>query len=210
MLYVSEIFLSIQGESSMSGLPCVFIRLSGCNLRCRFCDTRGALKICAGNPVPVRQIPGMIKHFPCRYVCVTGGEPLMQAKTRLLLGKLLSAGYRVSLETNGSMDITSLPRKVHIVMDIKCPSSGYSRSNRYANLSSIKPSDDIKFVIGSRKDYEWTKRVISARNIASKTPNILLSPADGRIKPRTLAAWMLKDGIPARMQLQLHKILNLK
>ncbi len=202
-LKVSEIFHSIQGESSRSGQPCVFIRLTGCNLRCAYCDTSYAYE--QGRLMEIPEIVDRVRGLRCDLVEVTGGEPLIQAETPPLIGRLLDAGHTVLLETNGSMDIGVVdPRCVRIV-DIKCPSSGMSGKNDLRNLKKLRARDELKLVIGSREDYEFARGLLSILPPARRRINF--SPVFGMLAPRTLAEWILEDRLPVRLNLQLHKII---
>jgi 7-carboxy-7-deazaguanine synthase len=203
-LKVNEIFFSIQGESSHAGRPCVFIRLTGCNLRCTYCDTRYAYE--EGSWREIGDIEREIRPFRCRVVEVTGGEPLLQEQTPELIRRLLDSGYTVLLETNGSRDISVVDDRCSRIVDMKCPSSGQSDKNRLENLDSITPNDEVKFVIGDRGDFDYAMAVISARLSQRrdlKPP--LLSPAYGRMNLENLARWILEDHLDVRLQIQLHK-----
>jgi 7-carboxy-7-deazaguanine synthase len=204
-LKVNEIFRSIQGESSFAGLPCVFIRLTGCNLRCTYCDTRYAY-----DQGEVQEIDWIIRTaagYHCRLVEITGGEPLLQPETPELVRRLLGKGFQVLVETNGSQDISRLDPACTRIVDIKCPSSGEQRQNDLDNLARLSPRDEIKFVIGDRRDFQFARELIETH---LKLPGvdsgkILFSTVFGKLAPRDLAAWMLEAGIGARLQLQLHK-----
>lgn len=205
-LNVSEIFYSIQGESSYSGYPCIFIRLTGCNLRCTYCDTRYAYD--EGTSWSLDEILHKIASFPCPLVEVTGGEPLMQHNTPKLLMKLLRLGYKVLVETNGSMNIDLIDKRCIRIVDIKCPSSGEADKNDPGNLKRMTGKDELKFVIGCRSDYEFAKNLIMSKeftNLKIKTP--LFSPVPGKLKPTKLASWILEDHLNVRLQLQLHKVI---
>jgi len=204
-LSVCEIFYSIQGESTWSGYPCVFIRLAGCNLRCAYCDTRYAYS--QGAPMEIGQILERVKSLQCGMVEVTGGEPLIQPETPLLITKLLGEGLTVLLETNGSIDIGALdPRCVRIV-DIKCPSSGMAEENELRNLEKLTPQDELKFVLGNRADYEFSRDLLTSFPSLPCKKNF--SPVFGSLDPRTLAEWILEDHLPVRLNLQIHKIVKL-
>jgi 7-carboxy-7-deazaguanine synthase len=202
MLQVSEIFMSIQGESSYVGLPCVFIRLAGCNLRCRYCDTRYAYH--DGKQMSVPEILSRVASYRCDLVEITGGEPLLQKHTPDLATALMSKSCTVLVETNGSQDISFLPQGTVRIMDIKCPSSGESDSTRWVNLNELQSQDEIKFVIAHRDDYEWVKKILREK-LAHTRGAILVSPVFGELHPRDLAEWILKDNIQARLQMQIHK-----
>ena len=205
-LKINEIFYSLQGESSYAGIPCVFIRLSGCNLRCSYCDTRYAYE--EGEERSISEILEEVKKFKCKLVEVTGGEPLLQAETPLLVEALLRKGYRVLVETNGSMDIDLVSRKCMRIMDIKCPSSGMSHANRFENLDRLSPLDELKFVIGDRQDFEYAKRLIEEKDLNSEREGkIHFAPVFGKLKPSELASWILENRLPVRLQLQIHKII---
>ncbi len=204
-LQVNELFHSIQGESLWTGLPCSFVRLTGCNLRCRYCDTTYAYD--SGKPMRIRQIIQALDGFRCRRVTITGGEPLMQHRTPELIRRLLAQDYRVSLETNGSQDIQHVDKGCMIVMDLKCPSSGMRRHNRMENLRCLKPSDQLKFVIADREDYLFAREIVKLEGDHLPSDNILFSPAFGTMPPHRMAAWILDDDIEVRLQIQLHRIL---
>jgi 7-carboxy-7-deazaguanine synthase len=202
-LTVCEVFRSIQGESSYAGFPCAFVRLSGCNLRCRYCDTPYA-QLGKGEEMTVAEILDRINNYGFHLVEVTGGEPLVQDETPHLVQALLERGHTVLVETNGSLDISALPEGTIRIMDIKCPSSGESGSMLWNNIWKLRPVDEVKFVISDRHDYEWTLGIISERFGHTKT-NILLSAVFGELPPGKLVEWMLADKVRARFQLQLHK-----
>ena len=202
-LEVSEIFHSIQGESSWSGRPCVFIRLTGCNLRCAYCDTSYAYE--QGRFMEIPEIMERVRRLRCDLVEVTGGEPLIQADTPLLIGGLLDAGHTVLLETNGSIDIGVVDPRCIRIMDIKCPSSGMAGQNDLRNLQKLGVQDELKFVIGSREDYEFARDLLSTLPAARYKINF--SPVFGSLALRSLAEWILEDRLPVRLNLQLHKII---
>jgi 7-carboxy-7-deazaguanine synthase len=203
MLRVSEIFFSLQGESTFAGLPCVFVRLAGCNLDCFYCDTRYARE--GGETLSRATILNRVEEYPCRLVEITGGEPLLQAETPALVVDLADRGWEVLVETNGSLDISVLDPRVVRVMDLKCPSSGETEKMRWDNLTHLTPRDEVKFVVAGREDYLWAKGVVEERLPAG--PAVLFSPAAGSIPPADLAAWILEDGLAVRLQLQLQKII---
>lgn len=206
MLKVNEIFYSIQGESSYAGRPCVLVRLTGCNLRCSYCDTRYAYD--DGEDLEAGEIIDRIMSHHCGLVEITGGEPLMQKDTPLLIQRLLDMGFQVLLETNGSMDISAIDDRCVKIVDIKCPSSGEAAKNDLTNLKRLRTKDEIKFAIGSREDYDYAKNILSLINRAkgnSKPP--LFSPVYGRMTPGLLAQWILADHLDVRMQIQLHKVI---
>ena len=202
-LEVSEIFHSIQGESSWSGQPCVFIRLTGCNLRCAYCDTTYAYE--RGRFMEIPEIMELVRWLRCDLVEVTGGEPLIQAETPPLIGRLLDAGHTVLLETNGSIDIGVVDPRCIRIMDIKCPSSGMARQNDLRNLKKLGVQDELKFVIGSREDYEFARDLLST--LATARSKVNFSPVFGSLAPWSLAEWILEDHIDVRLNLQLHKII---
>jgi len=204
-LKINEIFYSIQGESLYAGLPCVFVRLTGCNLRCAYCDTRYAYD--AGSMMSVESIMEKIASYPCRLVEITGGEPLMQEATPHLIARLIDAGYTVLLETNGSMDIRPVDDRCIKIMDVKCPGSGASDKNNYHNFKYLSSKDQIKCVIADATDYAFAKFILSAHLPTGKSIAVLFSPAFGMLDPSQLAEWILADGLDVRLQLQLHKIL---
>ncbi len=209
-LKVCEIFYSLQGESSFAGLPCVFIRLAGCNLNCSWCDTEYAKTEFVRTPI--KDIIKKAESFQCRLVEITGGEPLIQENTQNLISLMLEKGFQVLVETNGSISIKNLPDKCIKIMDIKCPSSGESKSNFFDNIDFITNKDEIKFVIADRKDYEFAKDIIQTkltRNNLSIIPckHIHLSPVFGKISTEEIAKWILKDGLEARLSMQIHKII---
>lgn len=199
---VSEIFRSIQGESSFAGLPCVFVRLAGCNLRCRYCDTRHALE--DGETMSMEDILQRVDSYGVNLVEITGGEPLVQDGTPRLAGALLERGHQVLVETNGSLDISVLPEGTVRVMDIKCPSSGESQHTMWENIWRLKPYDEVKFVVSDRHDYEWARGIILENFGHSKT-KVLLGTVFGELPTRNLVEWMLEDRLPVRFQLQIHK-----
>ena len=202
MLKINEIFFSIQGEGSKAGLPCVFIRLTYCNLRCSYCDTEYAFF--EGKEREIENILKEISNFDCKLVEVTGGEPLMQEESLLLMKKLCDEGYEVMLETGGSLPIDNVDSRVKIIMDLKCPSSGMVKKNLLNNIQHLKSTDELKFVIGDREDYEWSKGIISDNNLLN-TYEILFSTVFGKLNPAELAEWILADSLKVRFQLQLHK-----
>lgn len=204
-LRVNEIFYSLQGESTFAGLPCVFIRLSGCSLRCIYCDTRYA----EDEPGMDRDIESILAEtgeFGCKLVEVTGGEPLEAEGTPELLSALVGKGYSVLLETNGTLPLRGIPSEVTIIMDIKCPSSGFSDKVHWANLELLAPKDEIKFVLSDENDYQWAARILKKYSLSQRHA-VLFSPAFPGLKPRSLAEWILRDRLPVRLQLQIHRII---
>ena len=203
-LRLTEIFYSLQGEASRAGLPTVFVRLTGCPLRCTWCDT--TYSFTGGEPASVESVLADVAKYPARQVCVTGGEPLAQKDCLPLLTALCDAGYDVSLETSGALDIAGVDPRVARIMDIKAPDSGESAKNLWANLDVLNRLDEIKIIIASRSDYEWAREILRDRLIDRLCP-VLFSPAGGLIEPQSLADWILEDGLNVRFQLQLHKLL---
>jgi len=203
-LRITEIFYSLQGETNRVGLPTVFIRLTGCPLRCTYCDT--AYAFTGGETLAISKILEQVASYGARYVTVTGGEPLAQKNCIILLRELCDAGYEVSLETGGAMDIAAVDARVMRVVDIKTPGSGELSKNRWENLPLITPHDEIKFVLCDEADYLWAKELIAHHQLAAKCP-ILFSPVHGAMNPTHLAEWILRDRLPVRLQVQLHKIL---
>jgi 7-carboxy-7-deazaguanine synthase len=203
-LRITEIFHSIQGESSTVGRPTVFVRLTGCPLRCGYCDTEYAFT--GGEQRELAAILEEVARYRTRHVCVTGGEPLAQPNCRPLLAALCDAGHEVTLETSGALDIAGIDPRVSVIMDIKTPGSGESARNRWGNLAHIKPTDEIKFVICDRADYEWSKQVVAERALEGRC-TVLFSPAWGALEPRLLAEWILADRLGVTFQVQLHKYL---
>jgi 7-carboxy-7-deazaguanine synthase len=201
MLKVNEIFYSIQGESSKTGLPCIFIRLTYCNLRCSYCDTEYAFY--EGTDRSIESILEEIKKYNCNLIEVTGGEPLAQNKSLQFLRVLCDNGFEVMLETGGSLPIFEVDKRVKIIMDLKCPSSNMMKKNFYENINYLKPNDEVKFVIGTREDYEWTKRIINEYRINKQ--QVLLSCVFAILQPEILANWILEDRLNVRFQLQIHK-----
>lgn len=203
-LRVSEIFFSLQGETSRIGLPTVFIRLTGCPLRCGYCDTAYAFN--GGESLSIAGILGQLASYKTKYVTVTGGEPMAQKHCLSLLRALCDAGYSVSLETSGALDLSGVDSRVSKIMDIKTPGSGEVDSNLWSNLSVLTPHDEIKFVLCDEGDYRWAREVILSRDLQRICP-VLLSPVHGNLDPTLLANWILRDQLPVRMQVQLHKLL---
>jgi 7-carboxy-7-deazaguanine synthase len=203
-LRVTEVFLSLQGETSRAGLPTVFVRLTGCPLRCRWCDTTYSFQ--GGETVTLNALLARVAAFGVPTVCVTGGEPLAQKHCLQLLGALCDAGYSVSLETSGALDVSPVDPRVSRIVDLKPPASGEEARNRWENLRHLNPRDEIKFVLANRDDYEWARDVIRDEHLAGICP-VLLSPVQGELAPAQLAEWVLADRLPVRMQVQLHKIL---
>ena len=203
-LIVNEIYHSIQGESSWAGLGCVFVRLTGCPLRCTYCDSAYAFD--QGRPMTIPQILERVDQYGCDLVEVTGGEPLAQDATPALLTALCDAGKRVLLETAGSLDTSALDPRVIRIMDLKCPSSGEMEHNLWSNLEHLREDDEVKFVIGERGDYDWAREVIERHRLTERC-GVLVSPVFGKLAPAELAGWVLADGLAVRLQVQLHKVI---
>ena len=204
-LKITEIFYSLQGESNTVGLPTVFVRLTGCPLRCGYCDSEYAFY--GGERQPLSAILEQVATWRPRYVCVTGGEPLAQRDCPALLTQLCDAGYQVSLETSGAMPLEAVDARVVKVMDLKTPGSGEVQRNRYENIALLTATDQVKFVVCSREDYEWTRLKMDEYRLSERVSDVLLSPSFGQIEPRDLAEWIISDNLPVRFQLQLHKLL---
>ena len=201
-LNITEIFYSLQGEAKEVGIPTVFVRLTGCPLRCNYCDTAYAFK--GNNPLSIQHILDEVAQYNAQYVCVTGGEPMAQSNCLKLLDSLIDTGYNVSMETSGSIDIAPVNNKVSIVMDIKTPSSTEEHQNRYENLPILKSKDQLKFVIASRSDFDWCNDILDNHEVESE---ILFSPVYESLKPVELAEWILEKKLNVRLQVQLHKLL---
>jgi 7-carboxy-7-deazaguanine synthase len=204
MLKVNEIYYSVQGESTYAGLPCVFIRLTYCNLRCTYCDTEYAFY--EGKEMSLEEILTQVKAYKCRLVEVTGGEPLVQEESKVLMKALCDEGYTVLLETGGSLPVGDIDNRVVIIMDLKTPSSGMMKKNLYENIEHLKSNDEVKFVIGSREDYEWSVEMIRKYELDKKC-TVLFSTVFDKLNPRELVEWILEDKLNARFQLQMHKFI---
>ncbi len=203
-LRITEIFYSLQGEASRVGLPTVFVRLTGCPLRCTWCDT--TYSFTGGEAATIDSVLAEVRRHPARQVCVTGGEPLSQKDCLPLLTALCDAGYDVSLETSGALDISGVDPRVSRIMDLKAPGSGEVDKNRWENLACLTRRDELKIVLASREDYEWAREQVRAHDLPSRCP-VLFSPAQGALAPTQLAEWILEDGLDVRFQMQLHKLL---
>jgi len=202
---VNEIYFSVQGESTYAGLPCVFVRLTYCNLRCSYCDTEYAFY--DGKDLSNTQILEVVRKYDCKLVEITGGEPLVQMEECLgLMKQLCDEGFEVLIETGGSLSIKDIDQRVKIIMDLKCPSSGMEKKNLYENINFLKPLDELKFVIGSREDYDWTISTIKKYNLENKC-KILFSVVFGKLEPVQLVNWILEDKLNVRFQLQMHKFI---
>ncbi len=204
-LQISEIFYSIQGESSFAGYPCLFFRLAGCNLRCTYCDAKYAYEEPASATTIAALLAEAARH-PNALIEITGGEPLLQEAVYPLMEALLAAGRTVLLETNGSLSIERVPREVVKILDLKCPDSGMAEKMDLSNLALLAPHDEIKFVLSSRSDYDWARTMMAEHRLAEKA-KLILSPVIGRLAPALLAEWLMADALPARLQLQLHTLL---
>ena len=205
-LKVNEIFYSIQGESSFAGRPCVFIRLTGCNLRCSYCDTRYAYE--QGEDLEIDVIVSQVSSYQCLLVEVTGGEPLIQKETPSLIEKLLEEGYEVLLETNGTRDIGQVDERCVKILDVKCPSSGEADKNDFDNLGKLGEKDEVKFIIENRDDYEYAKKILGHEHeTVSRTRAVHFSPVFGKMDPKRLAEWILEDRLNVRLQVQIHKMI---
>jgi 7-carboxy-7-deazaguanine synthase len=201
MLRITEIFFSIQGESSHAGRPCVFVRLTGCNLRCRWCDSEYTFT--GGERMTLDDVVGKVRAYGCNLVEITGGEPLAQAEAFPLIARLCDDGFEVLIETSGSIDITPVDSRAKLILDVKTPGSGEVTKNRWENLGQLRAHDEIKFVLADRADYEWARNVIAEHRLDRWT--VLLSAVWGELPMKDLAEWMLADRVPARFQTQLHK-----
>ena len=204
-LKITEIFYSLQGESSTVGLPTVFVRLTGCPLRCGYCDSEYAFY--GGERLTLSAICDKVASYQPRYICVTGGEPLAQRECLSLLTRLCDAGYQVSLETSGALPIDDVDARVVKVMDLKTPGSGEVNRNRWENIPLLQAQDQVKFVICSREDYEWARFKLDEYDLHKKVSDVLFSPSFGAVQPLELAEWILADNLPVRFQMQLHKLL---
>ena len=201
-LNITEIFYSLQGEAKEVGIPTVFVRLTGCPLRCNYCDTTYAFK--GNNPLSIESIMEQVAKYNTHYVCVTGGEPMAQSNCLILLDTLIEAGYKVSMETSGSIDISPVNKKVSVVMDLKTPSSTEQSQNRYENIALLESKDQLKFVIASRSDFDWCCSILENYDVLS---DVLFSPVYESLKPVDLADWILEKQLNVRLQVQLHKLL---
>ncbi len=202
-LVIHEIYASIQGESTFAGLPCTFVRTTGCNLRCTWCDTTQAFY--GGTRMRREAVLEKAISFDTPLVELTGGEPLLQPGVRVLMKELCDAGKTVLVETSGEADISGIDPRVHRIMDVKAPGSGESHRNRWSNVAHLTPRDEVKFVLASREDYEFMRSVLVERGLLEKTKNVLASTVFGRLMPKDLIAWVMEDRLPVRVQLQMHK-----
>jgi 7-carboxy-7-deazaguanine synthase len=204
-LTINEIYHSIQGESTWAGQPCVFVRLTFCDLRCNYCDTEYAFY--DGKKRTLAEIAAAVADFHCPLVEITGGEPLLQKNVLPLMTILAEAGHTVLLETGGAHDISQVDPRVHRIVDLKTPGSGECARNLFSNIEHLTQRDEMKFVIGSREDYEWSREQLARHGLAKKCHAVLFSPIFGRIDPRQIVEWILADGLPVRFQLQMHKFI---
>ena len=203
---ISEIFYSIQGESTFAGMPCIFIRLQGCNYSCEWCDTKYAQdEKQKENILNTKEILQKVKKYECNYICFTGGEPLMQAGADKLLAHFCDEGYTVSLETNGYYSIKEIDTRVIKIVDFKCPSSKMDNMNNFENIKYLNKNDEVKFLIADRNDFDWAKEVLNKYQIVEKVNTVLFSAVFNCLNPEKLAEWILQDNLPVRLQLQLHK-----
>ncbi|HVS01813.1 MAG TPA: radical SAM protein [Thermoanaerobaculia bacterium] len=203
-LRVNEIFYSLQGESTFAGRPCVLVRLTGCQMRCRWCDT--PYSFYEGEWMSRDEVLARVAAFGCPLVELTGGEPLLQPGALPLLAALCDAGYEVLLETGGGLDISAVDPRVRRIVDVKCPGSGEHEANHWPNLEALRPTDELKLVLADEDDYRWARELVRSRRLAERCP-VHLSPVAGSLEPRLLAEWLLRDRLPVRLQLQLHKLL---
>ncbi len=204
-MVVTEIFKSIQGESTFAGRPCVFVRLTGCNLRCHWCDT--AYAFYGGRQTSVEEVLARVRQFGGKLVELTGGEPLLQKDIYPLVDRLLVEGYRVLVETSGERDVSLLPRQVVKIMDVKCPGSGEEGKFCFSNLAALEPKDQLKFVILDERDYEYAREFLTKHQLRKLVDEVIFSPVFGQLSPRQLAEWILRDGLEVRLGLQLHKFI---
>jgi 7-carboxy-7-deazaguanine synthase len=202
-LHINEIFYSIQGESTHAGRPCVFVRLTGCNLRCRWCDTEYAFY--EGRKMTIAEVATIVTSHQCNLVEITGGEPLLQEGIYPLADTLLKSQHTVMIETSGAVDVSRLDPRVIKIMDLKCPGSGECNRNLWSNLAHLSARDEVKFVLADRADYEWARNTIRARNLDGRVNALLMSPVFGVLDSAELAQWILEDRIPVRLQIQIHK-----
>jgi 7-carboxy-7-deazaguanine synthase len=205
MLTVNEIFHSIQGESSFAGLPCVFVRLTACDLRCAWCDT--AYAFTDGARREVDEVVAQVESYGCKLVEVTGGEPLLQPDVHPLMQRLLERGFHVLLETGGHASLERVPEGVVRIVDVKCPGSGEAGKTDWANLARLRSSDEVKFVLADRGDYDYAKEILARHDLSSRVAHVLFSPVHGVLAAADLAAWVLEDRLPVRLQLQVHKFI---
>lgn len=206
-LRLTEIFYSIQGESSAAGRPCVFVRLSRCNLRCTWCDT--TYSFTGGDKRAIDDVKEEVASYDCKLVEITGGEPLLQPTVHPLMTELCDQGYEVMIETSGSLDIAPIDDRVKVIMDLKAPGSGEVEKNRYENIKALKPTDEVKFVILDRADYEWSVQKVREYDLAERC-DVIFSPVHGQMNSHELSMWILEDRLPVRLGLQIHKFLDVE
>ncbi|MBA2664901.1 MAG: radical SAM protein [Bradymonadaceae bacterium] len=206
-LRLTEIFYSIQGESSYSGMPCTFVRLSRCNLRCTWCDTTYSFN--GGEKVEIEAIIAHVESLGCKLVEITGGEPLLQPAVHDLMSQLCDRGYEVLIETSGSLDISTIDARVHVIMDLKAPGSGEVDKNRFENIAHLRAKDEVKIVIADRVDYDWAVASVREHGVLERCP-VIFSPVHGQMPAPQLAAWILEEKLPVRLGLQIHKFLGVE
>lgn len=204
-LNIIEIFRSVQGETSFAGMPTTFIRLAACNLRCSWCDTRYSFD--RGTPFPLENIISQVESFGCQYICVTGGEPLLQSNVFPLMEMLCQSNYKISLETGGSLSTHKVPHPVRIILDVKCPGSKMEHKNLWSNLEYLRSFDQVKFVIQDLQDYDYAKEICRKYQLFTKVEEVLFSPVFGMLNPQDLVAWILDDKLSVRLNLQIHKFI---
>lgn len=204
-LRITEIYCSVQGESTWAGLPCTFVRLARCHLRCVWCDTAYAFR--GGEPLSINAIVEQCRELGVPLVEITGGEPLVQKECPALARALLDAGFTVLVETSGSLPITSLPAECIKIMDLKCPDSGVCEANDWSNIEALSAKDEIKFVLASRRDYEWARDITRKHNLPERVNAVLFSAAFGLVEPKDVVAWILEDSLNVRFQIQMHKVI---
>lgn len=202
-LNLIELFASVQGETSLSGCPTTFIRLAACNLRCTWCDTTYSFG--KGSPHTLTSIVEQVEQNGCNYVCVTGGEPLLQANVHPLMKDLLDRGYTLSLETGGSLSTEQVDPRIKIILDLKCPGSGMESKNEWSNIERLRHHDEVKFVILDRADYDYAKKILDEKSLIKRVKEVLFSPVFGALDPKQLVSWILEDRLPVRLNLQIHK-----
>jgi 7-carboxy-7-deazaguanine synthase len=203
MLTINEIFHSIQGESTHSGRPCVFVRLTACDLRCSWCDTPYAFH--EGRKVSVDEVVSQVRSYDCHLVEITGGEPLLQSDVYPLMSALLQHGHEVMIETGGHLSVSEVPEQVVRILDVKCPGSGEAHKHHWPNMDALRPRDEVKFVIRDRADYEYAREIVSKFDLSTRVTAVLFSPVHGVLAPADIAGWILEDRLPVRLQLQAHK-----
>lgn len=204
--YINEIFYSVQGEGTRAGMPCVFVRMQGCRLRCKWCDTPYALEFKEHNyELDESELIDKIKKYDCNFIEFTGGEPLEQENLYSLMSELCDEGYDVAVETSGYIMLDRLDKRVIKILDVKCPASGMHKKNKYENFNYIDQKDELKFVIANREDYDWAKEIVNQYELKNKTKNILFSPVFGKLPNIKIAEWILQDKLEVKMQLQMHK-----